>query len=141
MATKCIQLDFLLSDKESYKNWEIGEFKKKTFKSIRGLFARHNEMKSQILELKKLISDLFQYQMETSSKVVRFESDVEEVVRSTIDMDKAFLNVELLDYKHITDKSLRSLSVKYNEMEATLLDLQRFMGNIVFKEMENRAHA
>jgi len=53
MAGKVIQLDIFRNAEMERQNVEQEEFKKNTVKSIRGLFARYNEMEFMFLEVHK----------------------------------------------------------------------------------------
>lgn len=55
MSSKVIQLDMFLNEEAVRKSQADEDFKKIVTKSIRGLFARHNEMEFAFLELHKRI--------------------------------------------------------------------------------------
>lgn len=137
MTTRCVQLDLFLPDEISQKKWELDEYKKKTFRSIRGLYARNNEMKIELTDLKRMLGEMFKVEIEEHmGKRIRFESNAEEMVRDFISKSHEFANIELQEYKSITDKSLRSLTFKYNEIQNSLMDIHKFLDGVVFKEVE-----
>lgn len=57
MAIKEIQLDFFSGDLER-RDWEFQEFKKQATKSLRGLFARYNELESVVLSLQNKLEEM-----------------------------------------------------------------------------------
>ncbi len=58
MASKAVQLDFFINEDIVTKRLEEEQFKKIVTKSIRGLFARHNETEFVVLEMHKRIDQL-----------------------------------------------------------------------------------
>lgn len=139
---KEVQLDLFLTTEASRINHEIQEYKKKTQNSIRGLFARHKELKDGIAEINNTLREFFQIDISLRErKTVIFESDVESVIQSSLDEDKVSQNAEFQEYRYITEKSMTALKYKCSESERMLLDIKSFLDNIVFKEMESRAHA
>jgi hypothetical protein len=58
MSAKPIQLDLFINEKVQLQALEHEEFKKKTTNSIRGLFARYNEVEYILLELSKKLDRL-----------------------------------------------------------------------------------
>jgi hypothetical protein len=58
MAGKIVQLDLYTSEQEKKRVMDNEEFKKMVVKSIRGLFARYNEVEFAVLEMHKRIDQL-----------------------------------------------------------------------------------
>lgn len=51
MATEVIQLDLFINEREQLAKLEEDQFKKNVAKSIRGLFARYNEVELLVIDL------------------------------------------------------------------------------------------
>lgn len=58
MAGKVVQMDFFAKEKLEYQLLEFEDFKKLTEKSIRGLYARYNEIERIVLEMNANMSNL-----------------------------------------------------------------------------------
>jgi hypothetical protein len=58
MAEKLVQLDFLAEQKFAYATNEMQEFKDEARRSIRGLFARYNDLYAALAMQQKLIDKL-----------------------------------------------------------------------------------
>lgn len=58
MSGKMVQLDMFVSQSTQQKAIDDEEFKKSTRKSIKGLFARYNEMEYILLEMNKTLDKL-----------------------------------------------------------------------------------
>lgn len=58
MTATAVQLDLFVNEEIQREKLEQAEFKKNVTKSIRGLFARYNEIEYAILEMHKKIERL-----------------------------------------------------------------------------------